>query len=390
MQSPPPLIADNPNQQSGSNVGPQDTSPQEDKTDSGPQRQHRRAADHHDSNHQVLHTVQELNSHAKQNGHTLPSRALLGTAPGDMFASRSSQLKLQHRSSGSAQHSPSHHTTSSNQEQDGSQGHSGPRHKPVSKQAATKTGLPALTAAGQRLEELQAMQKAKDDHKRQQRAMLAGDKHSSRRLLHTESNLDSNGHRHHVHKHASNRHPHTVSCRNLQVPSRHRLAQPSEAQPYDDLSRADLGMSTLYSHDSQDFGERLDEQSAAQGSAQKEKEALFFTGLSEVQSGSGNANPLLASLDHIHDTGFSDFEVPQQHRGALDSLPAVHAAAGSQADQHVSRTSLHCLPHLAQTLLAWLSLQNLHMLHSMRSFLLQAIAHHTAQPCSLLISGLLG
>ena len=53
------------------------------------------------------------------------------------------------------------------------EGHPARARPPKSKQAATKTGLPALEAAGQRLAELKAVQQAKDAHKQRQRTMLA-------------------------------------------------------------------------------------------------------------------------------------------------------------------------------------------------------------------------
>ncbi|KAK9822139.1 hypothetical protein WJX74_010406 [Apatococcus lobatus] len=65
---------------------------------------------------------------------------------------------------------------------DGQAGAQYGRYRPLkSKQAANKTGLPALEAAGQRLAELQAVQQAKDAHKQRQRAMLARSR-SSRKL----------------------------------------------------------------------------------------------------------------------------------------------------------------------------------------------------------------
>ena len=291
MQTPPPLPSSRADQISRSTLPLQDVTSAEDLARQASSQQRGTAEDETHRDDHAHRSPDERHGHAQQNGRDRPNWALLGTAPGELLASRTPQHELRH-SSGSAQHSSTR--------------------LPLSKQAATKTGLPALTAAGQRLEELQAMQKAKDFHKQQQRAMLTSDKQASRRLLQT---ADSERHQH-SRKHASDRHSHTCSRRNLRAPaearpsSRYKLTPTSDAQYDDTFSYADAGLGTVYSNDGPASQGILNTQQTEQ------KEALFFTGLSDLQSAGGQPNPLLASLDQIHDTGFSDFEErPQQRLG---------------------------------------------------------------------------
>ncbi len=360
MQAPPRIVTGKSDQPSSADFASPAVTSADEQNDMQQLRQHDsgHAAGSHESYHQQYDQHSLQNGHALQNGHTVSNRALLGTAPGDMFASRSQRPDFQRFSSSSAQNSPTRHDTSSQDLEgnsgygDVSHGHHGARSKPpTSKQAASKTGLPALTAAGQRLEELQAMQKAKDAHKRQQRAMLASEQLASRKQLPAEASLgpDHDLQQHFSRKHVTDRHPHTCSRRNL-----HSTAEPSQrrlAEPVDDAEpvHGDQGMGVIYSNN--DSPVSRDQLGSPRAMRAAQKEALFFTGLSELQAGNG-PNPLLTSLDQIHDTGFSDFEeAARQHSAAVGrhNSSAVNDTAGNlSTERQVSLLSSHCKPCAGQ------------------------------------------